>query len=71
MNKAIIGTCSICGGTVSVPTVFHSVTPPVPTCESCGAQKKSTLPVVEMENDIKENRKFLTETNKPFRMCQN
>lgn len=34
----IIGTCGLCGGRVTVPTVFMSIIPPTPTCESCGAQ---------------------------------
>ena len=32
-----VGTCSICGGAVMVPDVWHGMTPPVPTCSSCGA----------------------------------
>jgi len=36
MNRAM-GTCSICGGCVSVPTVWWGVIPPTPTCEACGA----------------------------------
>lgn len=43
-----IGTCSCCGGRVSVPAVFFSVVPPVPTCESCGATKRDHGPVVDM-----------------------
>lgn len=44
-----IGTCSICGGAVTVPTIFHSVVPPVPTCSSCGATARASGPVVPME----------------------
>jgi hypothetical protein len=49
-DKRIVGKCSICGGIVSVPTVFLSVVPPVPTCESCGASEDQTanLPTVPM-----------------------
>lgn len=36
MNRAI-GTCSNCGGRVSVPKAWMSVTPAIPRCESCGA----------------------------------
>ena len=43
------GRCSICGGTVTTPHVYHSVVPPTPTCQACGAKKKNTLPIVEME----------------------
>lgn len=35
--KNTIGTCSLCGGPVTVPTVYHSVVPPTPRCEGCGA----------------------------------
>lgn len=32
-----VGTCSICGGRVTVPASWLCTIPPVPTCESCGA----------------------------------
>jgi len=47
-NTRVVGRCSQCGGVVSVPTVFLSVVPPVPTCEQCGAvmNRAANLPVV-------------------------
>lgn len=36
-NDRIIGTCSICGGPVTVPHIFFSVAPPIPQCQRCGA----------------------------------
>lgn len=48
MNK-VIGTCSLCGGQVCVPTIYHSVVPPRPQCVRCGAVAKRTGPVIEME----------------------
>lgn len=49
MNTTI-GTCSRCGGRVSVPTIWHGVVPPIPTCESCGATKAQPHgPVVPMD----------------------
>ena len=48
MNTTI-GTCSLCGGRVSAPTVWFGIYPPVPECESCGATKREHGPVVEME----------------------
>jgi hypothetical protein len=45
----IVGKCSLCGGAVTVPTVYHSTVPPTPSCQSCGATKKNDLPIVEME----------------------
>jgi hypothetical protein len=47
MNK-IVGRCSICGGNVTLPDVWMGIHPPVPTCQSCGATKKSDLPVIPM-----------------------
>jgi len=36
-NQNIIGTCSICKGAVTVPSIWHGISPPTPTCSSCGA----------------------------------
>lgn len=49
-DKRVVGRCSLCGGIVSVPLVFWSVTLPVPQCETCGAYADQTqnLPVVPM-----------------------
>ena len=44
----IVGTCSLCGGRVMVPQVYHSVVPPTPTCESCGATAATSGPVIPM-----------------------
>lgn len=45
----VIGTCSICGGAVTVPTAWSGVVPPVPTCASCGAIKNQPYgPVIDM-----------------------
>lgn len=44
-----IGTCSLCGGPVTVPELWAGVVPPVPKCRGCGATKKSPHgPVIEM-----------------------
>lgn len=49
-NETIIGTCSLCGGPVVIPTIYGSINPPVPTCKQCGAFKKERYgPVIEME----------------------
>ena len=45
-NSSVIGTCSLCGGPVLVPLVYHCITPPTPTCARCGATK--ALPVIKM-----------------------
>lgn len=44
----IIGTCSICGGPVTVPDLWGGVVPPIPTCSQCGAVKAGHGPVIEM-----------------------
>lgn len=41
-NTNVMGTCSLCGGLVISERDN-------PRCSSCGAQKKHTLPIVEME----------------------
>lgn len=38
-DKVVLGTCSLCGGPVSVPAVWHGIVPPTLTCERCGAVK--------------------------------
>lgn len=43
------GTCSICGGAVCTPDVWHGAVPPTPTCRSCGAVKENAHgPVIPM-----------------------
>ena len=45
----IIGTCSLCGGAVSVPDVWYGTVPAIPTCSSCGATKDNPYgPVINM-----------------------
>ena len=55
MNKQIIGSCSICGGAVTLPAYCHSVIPPRPTCEQCGAVAKPAGPVIPMERPTRKN----------------
>src|SRR5690606_4841625 len=45
-SKTIMGTCSLCGGRVTVPTVWMGINPPDPTCEQCGAMCYG--PVIDM-----------------------
>lgn len=47
INETILGVCSICRGAVVVPTCWHSIIQPVPTCSSCGATKAAG-PVIPM-----------------------
>ena len=46
---AVIGSCSLCGGRVTVPTAWWAIVPPTPTCESCGATARAHGPVIEMQ----------------------
>lgn len=45
-----LGTCSICGGRVSLPDYYLSTVPPRPHCESCGAVAREEGPVIPMEH---------------------
>jgi hypothetical protein len=46
---ATVGTCSICGGRVSVPDIWMGIYPPIPQCDSCHAmQTQPHGPVVPM-----------------------
>lgn len=49
-NESIIGTCSICGGPVVVPTVWYSTEHPTPQCKRCFAYKDDDFgPVIKMK----------------------
>lgn len=37
MSERTIGTCSICGGAVTVPQYWLGIHPPTPSCSTCGA----------------------------------
>lgn len=53
MNDLTIGTCGLCGGRVSVPSVWMGIFPPVPKCDSCGARpKRPHGPVIEMDSRV-------------------
>lgn len=49
MTDRVLGSCSICGGSVIIPHIWYGVIPPIPTCISCGATQKNKLPVIDME----------------------
>lgn len=50
----IVGTCSICGGPVTVPETWMGIYQPIPKCESCGAIEKQPFgPVIPMEPNPK------------------
>lgn len=49
MADVTLGTCSLCGGAVTVPAIWHGVIPPTPTCSSCGAVKREHGPIIEMQ----------------------
>lgn len=48
MSEITIGTCSLCGGRVSIPAAWMATIPPTPTCQSCGAIGASHGPIVPM-----------------------
>ena len=44
-----VGVCSICHGSVTMPSYWSGTHPPTPTCSSCGAiEKPYSLRVIEM-----------------------
>lgn len=49
--NSVIGTCSICGGPVTMPNVWWSTgCPPTPRCEWCGAvPQQAHGPVIPMQ----------------------
>ena len=52
----VIGTCSICSGSVEMPDVWHGIYPPIPVCRQCGAvSKESYGPVIPMKPRSKDN----------------
>lgn len=50
MAEYIVGACSICGGDVVVPAVYHGIHQPIPSCRQCGATKKDDRKVIQMEH---------------------
>ncbi len=59
-DKTVVGTCSHCGGKVTLPNVIWSVVPPEPTCETCGAvAQKPQLPVIPMEPPPKASAEYV------------
>lgn len=47
MDKTI-GTCSECGGPVTVPTVWFATVPPTPQCRNCHATAADHGPTIKM-----------------------
>jgi hypothetical protein len=45
---SVVGSCSLCSGPVTVPSVWMAVIPPVPRCSRCGAVAASHGPVIPM-----------------------
>lgn len=44
----VLGECGNCGGSVVVPTVWHGIYPPKPSCTSCGSTPKSNNKPIQM-----------------------
>lgn len=38
-GKTVIGSCSICGGSVTIHEMWGATIPDIPRCEDCGAVK--------------------------------
>lgn len=64
---AILGTCSICKGPVSICDVWMGIIPPKPQCQRCGATKRNPYgPSIEMENEKTDNDFNITSFLKGF-----
>lgn len=48
VNDAVLGTCGNCGGPVTTPGMWHSVTPAPKQCSVCGAHAADHGPVIPM-----------------------
>lgn len=50
VNERVIGKCSLCGGPVTVPIVWHGINMPLPACKHCGAthHAEDSLPTLPM-----------------------
>ena len=58
-NESVIGTCGLCGGPVTIPTIWHGVNIPPATCKNCGATvKKDYGPILPMNPAPKNNNKW-------------
>ena len=60
--KTKLGICSLCGGMVTVPTVFMSIYPPTPECERCGAEPTPKKEEIIDMRPRKYDYRFSTET---------
>lgn len=50
MSDRILGTCSICGGPVTVPAYWLGINFPTPSCQRCGAVPTAAFgPVIPMK----------------------
>lgn len=45
-GHSVIGTCSLCAGPVTVPTMWGAAAPPIPVCGACGATAAQEHPRV-------------------------
>ena len=69
----MIGTCSRCGGPVTVPEHWMGTQPPILSCQRCGATKRQPYgPVIEMdEPPVRPNPRppFEAFTDPLYKMC--
>lgn len=50
MSDTILGTCSLCGGPVTVPHAWLGTSPPLPECKHCHARPRRPYgPVIDMQ----------------------
>lgn len=67
MSIKIVGICGICGGDVTLPSIWHGIYPPKPSCQSCGAIAcDPSLPVLPMQPRRERRKPFHAPANEPF-----
>lgn len=60
-NRKVIGRCSCCQGTVSIPKVSQGVARPQGICDNCGATEDTckNLPEIKMRPGDNGSKQFL------------
>jgi hypothetical protein len=62
MSDRIVGTCSACGGAVTMSSTWFGTQPQIPSCRSChGTPKNPYGPVVEIQPGPLCDKKLLLE----------
>ena len=56
MTEIVLGTCSLCGGRVSMPDAWSTIAAPQPRCQSCFAVPEQAWgPIIRMRPEMLPN----------------